>query len=113
MLNWCEKGNQERIPKVLWEGKEKYYKYYKEIWGALNNHQSREINVKSSDKGITVHWIGYAHNHAVGRYGIQSRYRTCYDSQDVVFLEPKETRKQEKEFGYNAREKFKTYKNVK
>ena len=36
-LVW-KKGNQERIPKVLWEGKEKYYKYYKEIWGALNNH---------------------------------------------------------------------------
>ena len=53
--------------------------------------------MKSSDKGIAVHWIGYAHNYAVGRYGIQSRYRTCYDSQDVVFLEPKETRKQEKE----------------
>jgi len=69
--------------------------------------------VKSRNKGIMLHWIGYAHNHTVGRYGIQSRYRTCYDSQDVVFLEPKETRKQEKEFGYNAREKFETYKNVK
>ena len=89
--------------------------------GALNNHQSREINVKSRDKGITVHWIDYAHNHAVERYGIQSRYMMCYDSQDLVFLEPKKTRKQEnkktrkqeKEFGYNAREKFETYKKVK
>ena len=49
-------------------------------------------------RGITMHWIGYTHNHAAGMYGIQSRYRIrVMMSQDVVFLEPKETRKQEKE----------------
>jgi len=34
-----KKRNQERIPEVLWEGKEKYYKYYKEIWGTLYQHK--------------------------------------------------------------------------
>jgi len=41
-----KRRNQERIPEVLWEGKEEYCEYYKEIWRALNKHQSRENQVE-------------------------------------------------------------------
>jgi hypothetical protein len=60
---------------------------------------SREkIKAKLSARGITMHWIGYAHNHAAGTYRLYNPGTgRIIMSRDVVFLEPKETRKPEKE----------------
>jgi hypothetical protein len=60
---------------------------------------SREkIKAKLSARGIIMHWIGYAQDHAAGTYRLynQDTGRVIM-SRDVVFLEPKETRKPEKE----------------
>ena len=51
-----------------------------------------------SARGITMHWIGYAYNHAAGTYRLYNPGTgRVIMSQDVVFLESKEIRKPEKE----------------
>ena len=45
-----------------------------------------------------MHWIGYAHKHATGTYRLYNPGTGhIIMNRDVVFLEPKETKKPEKE----------------